>query len=95
MLFRKLAFAALAGPAFASFIPSPQDVFTSVDRVLHPQTGANLLEVHADYHDASTDKKRKLCVLHPLGDEQDDSHNLEKAVAECGNGGILRLPDAN
>ena len=51
--------------------------------------------MEANYYDASTDRKRKLCVLHPLGDEQDDSHNLEKAVAECGHGGILRLPDAN
>lgn len=95
MLFKKLALAALAAPALASIIPTPQDVFTAVDKVLHPRTGANLLEVQADYYDASTNKKRKLCVLHPLGDEQDDSYNLEKAVAECGNGGILRLPDAN
>jgi len=95
MLLKNLALAALAAPALASIIPTPQDIFTSVDRVLHPQTGVELLEVEANYYDASTDRKRKLCVLHPLGDEQDDSHNLEKAVAECGHGGILRLPDAN
>jgi hypothetical protein len=95
MLLKTFALAALAVPTLSSFIPTPQDVFTSVDRALHPHTGQELLEVEADYYDASTDRKRKLCVLHPLGDEQDDSHNLEKAVAECGNGGILRLPDAN
>jgi hypothetical protein len=95
MLFQKLALAALAAPTLASFIPTPQDVFSAVDQVLHPQTGVNLLEVQADYYDAAVSKKRKLCILHPLGDEQDDSYNLEKAVAECGNGGILRLPDAN
>jgi galacturan 1,4-alpha-galacturonidase len=95
MLLKNLALAAFAAPALASFIPTAQDIISSVDRVLHPQTGVELLEVEADYYDVSTDKKRKLCVLHPLGDEQDDSYNLEKAVAECGNGGILRLPDAN
>jgi len=95
MLLRNLALAVLAAPSLASFIPTPQDIFTSVDRALHPQTGVELLEVEADYYDVSADKKRKLCVLHPLGDEQDDSYNLEKAVAECGNGGILRLPDSN
>jgi hypothetical protein len=95
MLLKNIVLAAFAAPALASFIPTPQDIFTSVDRVLHPQTGVELLEVEADYYDASTNKKRKLCVLHPLGYEQDDSYNLEKAVAECGNGGILRLPDAN
>lgn len=95
MLWTSLSVAALAAPVLSSFIPTPQDVFTSVDRVLHPHTGVQLLEVDADYYDVATDKKRKRCTLHPMGDEQDDSDNLVKAVEECGNGGILHLPDAN
>lgn len=96
-MWKSIALAALAAPslASASFIPSPQDIITSVDRVLHPHSGVELLEIDSDYHDASTDRKRKRCTLHPLGDEQDDSDNLVKAVEECGKGGIIHLPDAN
>lgn len=94
-MFKHLGLAALFAPALASIIPSPGEIFSSVHQVLHPTTGASLLEVDADYFDVSTQRHRKLCVLHPLGDEQDDYDNLLKAVAECGKGGIIRLPDAN
>ena len=95
MMWKSLTLAALAVPSLASFIPSPQDVFESVDRVLHPQTGAQLLEIDTEFFDSSINKKRKRCTLHPLGDEKDDSDNLVKAVKECGHGGIIHLPDAN
>lgn len=95
MLLKSLTLAALAAPSIASIIPSPQDIFQSVDKVLHPQTGAQLLEVDTEYFDSSINLKRKRCTLHPLGDEKDDSDNLVKAVEECGKGGIIHLPDAN
>ena len=95
MMWKTLTLAALAAPSLASIIPSPQDIFQSVDKVLHPITGQQLLEVDAEYYDVSINKKRKRCVLHPLGDEQDDSDNLVKAVEECGKGGIIHLPASN
>jgi galacturan 1,4-alpha-galacturonidase len=54
------------------------------------------LEIDPSFYDASTRSHRKKCVLHPVkqGDGFDDE-NLLKAVEVCGNGGIIRLPDAN
>jgi galacturan 1,4-alpha-galacturonidase len=94
-MLRSLALAALAAPALAAIIPSPAEIFSSVDRILHPDSGVSLLEIEPGYYDATTGRSRKLCILHPLGEERDDYDNLMKAVEECGNGGIIRLPDAN
>lgn len=86
---------ALAGVIDLS-IPSAGDLLTELDRFLHPTPShPELLEVHEDYLDAHTGKKRKLCVLHPRGEGKHDDQNFKAAVHECGKGGIVRLPDAN
>lgn len=90
-----LACLAVAAPSFAAvldIIPSAQDVLTGVDSYLHSNPH---LEVYHDHIDPATQSKSKLCVLHPLGGDQFDDDNFKRAVLECGNGGIVRLPDAN
>lgn len=54
-----------------------------------------VFEFHPEHKDLSTGLVRPLCVLHSLGEGADDSYNFEKAVHQCGRGGIVRLPDAN
>lgn len=54
-----------------------------------------VFEFHPEHKDLSTGLVRPLCVLHSLGEGVDDSYNFEKAVHQCGRGGIVRLPDAN
>ncbi|RSH80073.1 hypothetical protein EHS25_007342 [Saitozyma podzolica] len=86
---------ALAGVIDPS-IPSAGDLFAGIDHFLHhTPSHPQLLEVHNDYFDITTGKKRKLCVLHPRGDGKHDDQNFKAAVHECGKGGIIRLPDAN
>ena len=75
------------------YLPSAQDLVKEANALLHP-TNAQI-EVHHDYLDETTQSKRKLCVLHPLGGDEFDDENFKIAVKECGNGGIVRLPDAN
>lgn len=38
---------------------------------------------------------RKVCELHAIGHERDDSVNFLKAVNECGKGGVIYMPDSN
>lgn len=64
-----------------------------VDTSIH--TRVNVLEYEETYLDPQTNSRRKLCTLHPLGEEKDDSDNFVAAVNKCGKGGIIRLPDAN
>ncbi|KAK8866057.1 hypothetical protein IAR55_001208 [Kwoniella newhampshirensis] len=74
-------------------IPSAGDLVTEIGSLLHPIP--SVLSYQEDYLDPSTGYKRKLCTLHALGSEQDDADNFVKAVEKCGDGGIVRLPDAN
>lgn len=93
-----VAFAATTAPSLASvleYLPSAQDAFAQADALIHPLQPSSYLEVYHDYMDISTQTKRKLCVLHPVGGEKFDDDNFKMAVKECGNGGIVRLPDAN
>jgi hypothetical protein len=76
------------------YLPSAQDLVKEANALLHPTNNAQI-EVHHDYLDETTQSKRKLCVLHPLGGDDFDDENFKIAVKECGNGGIVRLPDAN
>lgn len=91
-----IAFAALSATALA--FPTIIDPISAVNKVLSlAQTSSSeYLEIDHSFFDASTNSHRKRCVLHPVkqGDGFDDE-NLMKAVEECGNGGIIRLPDAN
>ena len=64
-----------------------------VDSSIHARVDA--LEFEESYLDPQTNSRRKLCTLHPLGEERDDSDNFVAAVDKCGEGGIIRLPDAN
>jgi len=68
------------------------DIIHSIDRIIHPDSP--YLEIHHDHYDLKTDRLGKLCVLHPV-EEGFDDENFKKAVEMCGNGGIVRLPDAN
>lgn len=68
------------------------EVIHTIEHILHPDSP--YLEVHHDHYDLKTDRKGKLCVLHPVETGFDDD-NFKKAVGICGNGGIIRLPDAN
>jgi hypothetical protein len=68
-------------------------IFHEIDSIFHPNHSP-YLEVYADHYDLKTDKKGRLCVLHPVESGFDDE-NFKKAVEICGNGGIVRLPDAN
>jgi hypothetical protein len=68
------------------------DIIHSIDHILHPDSP--YLEVHHDHYDLKTDRLGKLCVLHPV-EEGFDDENFKKAVEVCGDGGIVRLPDAN
>ena len=87
----------LAAPAFGGVLDiighEASDILHSVDSLLHPDHSP-FIEVYADHHDLKHDKRGKLCVLHPV-DEGFDDENFKKAVDICGNGGIVRLPDAN
>lgn len=88
---------ALGSPAVASVIdlsllPSTEQIISGVDELLHPHREA--LGVEHTY-DTKTSSYRKVCTLKALGNELDDADNLVKAAEECGNGGVLRLPDAN
>ena len=71
------------------------DAVSPLASALSDSLDDGLLEITNDYLDPSTSSKRKLCVLHPRGDGQYDDDNFKKAHEECGNGGIIRLPDAN
>ncbi|ORY24488.1 putative polygalacturonase [Naematelia encephala] len=56
---------------------------------------SHLLHVDPDYNDTlRSSSLRKLCTLYARGSDKDDSDNLLAAVAQCGNGGIIRLPDS-
>jgi galacturan 1,4-alpha-galacturonidase len=52
------------------------------------------LEIYTEYYDPSLSRHRTLCTLRALGGDQDDSANFVQAVATCGTGGIIRMPDA-
>jgi len=86
-----------AAPAFGAVLDiinhEATKVIHEIDTILHPNHSP-YLEVYADHYDLKTDKKGRLCVLHPV-EEGFDDENFKKAVDICGNGGIVRLPDAN
>jgi hypothetical protein len=75
-----------------SIVPTSEQIIEEVEHLLHPNP--SVLSVETAF-DTKTSSRRKVCTLKALGDEQDDSVNLIKAVEECGKGGVLRLPDAN
>ena len=87
----------LAAPALGSVLDiirhEASEIIHEVDGLLHPDQ-SRYIEVHTDHYDLKTDRKGKLCVLHPV-EEGFDDQNFKKAVEICGNGGIVRLPDAN
>lgn len=91
----------LAVPALGSVLDiirhEASEIIHDVDGLLHPdhdQSISPYIEVYADHYDLKTDRQGKLCVLHPVEEGFDDD-NFKKAVDICGNGGIVRLPDAN
>lgn len=62
----------------------------------HLASAGRYLEVDEAYYHAESGKERKLCTLHPVPeDEGFDDDNFHAAVKECGEGGIISLPDAN
>jgi hypothetical protein len=85
-----------AAPALAGVLDiinhEAHTIIHSIDHTIHPDS--SYLEVYHDHHDLKTDRKGKLCVLHPV-EEGFDDENFKKAVDICGDGGIVRLPDAN
>ena len=85
-----------ASPALAGVLDvinhEAHDIIHSVGHILHPDSP--YLEVHHDHYDLKTDRKGKLCVVHPVKEGFDDE-NFKKAVDICGDGGIVRLPDSN
>lgn len=87
----------LAAPALAGVLDvinhEAHDIIHSIDSIFHSDQSP-YLEVYDDHHDLKTDRKGRLCVLHPVEQGFDDE-NFKKAVDICGNGGIVRLPDAN
>lgn len=64
-----------------------------IDSLIHHR--ASVLEYEENYLDPQTNSRRKLCTLHPLGRERDDSDNFVAAVNKCGENGVIRLPDSN
>jgi hypothetical protein len=86
-----------AAPVFGAVLDiighEASEILHEVDNLLHPDH-SRYIEVYADHHDVKTDRKGKLCVLHPVEEGFDDD-NFKKAVDICGDGGIIRLPDAN
>lgn len=87
----------LAAPALGAVLDiishEASDVLHEVDALLQPND-PKYIEVYADHRDIKTNRKGKLCVLHPVEEGFDDD-NFKKAVDICGDGGIIRLPDAN
>ena len=87
----------LAAPALGSVLDiighQASDILHEVDGLLHTDHSP-FIEVYADHYDLKTDRRGKLCVLHPV-EEGFDDENFKKAVEICGDGGIVRLPDAN
>ena len=92
----------LAAPALGHVLNiighEASEIIHEVDGFLHPdpqdQSPSPYIEVYADHYDVKTDRQGKLCVLHPV-EEGFDDENFKKAVDICGDGGIVRLPDAN
>ena len=46
-----------------------------------------------DYEYRQGDSKPNHCILHALGENQDDSDNLVAAVEMCGTDGVIELQD--
>lgn len=53
------------------------------------------LEYYETHFDETSQRHRPLCVLHPKGEGLLDDEPFKTAVARCGNGGVIRLPDHN
>jgi hypothetical protein len=53
------------------------------------------LEYYHRLYDETSGRHRPLCVLHPKGGGQLDDGPFKTAFDKCGNGGVIRLPDAN
>lgn len=93
-----LAALAVSQAAVLSFNPV-EAAAELVDSLTHPSSSAvgnPYIEIDEGYYHAESGKERKLCTLHPVPEgEGFDDDNFKSAVKECGNGGIIRLPDAN
>lgn len=93
------AAAALLGftaSAFPTIFDTESAISTALDFAQSAFAANEYLEIEHSFFDETSGKHRKRCVLHPVKEgEGFDDDNLMKAVEQCGNGGIIRLPDAN
>lgn len=91
------AFVLLGSTALA--FPTILDPISAVSKAIEFAQGSvsnEYVEIDTEFYDQSTRGYRKKCVLHPVKEgEGFDDDNFMYAVKECGNGGIIRLPDAN
>ena len=92
MLLVTAASAFLIAPALASWLPSPGEVIEQASELVHSY-GEEFLAIDESFWDASSGSRRKKCTLRSRGADSDDTDGFEKAVKECGIGGIINLPD--
>ncbi|ADV21054.1 polygalacturonase, putative [Cryptococcus gattii WM276] len=88
-----LSSAVVQGSLFVLSKSQSQKIISEIDNIWPYRH--EVFEFHPEHKDLSSGLVRPLCVLHSLGEGADDSYNFEKAVHQCGRGGIVRLPDAN
>ncbi|ORY30782.1 putative polygalacturonase [Naematelia encephala] len=96
--FLSLGVGSVVGSAIDLALAKGHDILEAASQLIVSEPippSSPLLEIDESYFDVESGTKRKLCVLHPKGGEELDDDNFKAAFEHCGNGGIIRLPDAN